>query len=138
DPGRGGGSEVESPRREAHVRVVIVVQGQRDLLEVVGALRASGGLAHLLDSGEQQADEDRDDRDHHQQLDQRESFPDEPAHGYLPVENRVRGGRERGEGRYRRRSPAPRNRADRSITRQLDRGIGPRQDTGSRSLTWYS
>ena len=30
------------------------------------------GLADLLDGGEEQADQDRDDRDHHQQLDQRE------------------------------------------------------------------
>jgi len=49
------------------------VGGQRDLLEVVGALDAGGGLAHLLDGGQQEADEDGDDGDHHQQLDQREA-----------------------------------------------------------------
>src|SRR5207247_1142338 len=34
-----------------------------------------GGLADLLDGGQQQADQDGDDRDHHQQLDQREGTP---------------------------------------------------------------
>ena len=44
-----------------------------DLLEVVLALRAGGGLADLLDGGQQQADQDRDDGDHHQQFDQGEA-----------------------------------------------------------------
>jgi len=48
------------------------VTGQAELLEVVGALHACGGLSDLLDGGQQQADEDGDDGDHHQQLDQRE------------------------------------------------------------------
>src|SRR5262249_21062248 len=38
------------------------------------ALQACGGLADLLDGGDQQADEDGDDRNHHQQLDQREGM----------------------------------------------------------------
>src|SRR5262249_34416472 len=59
-------------RKEAP-RVVEVVQGQAQLLEVVGTLHTAGRLAHLLDGGEQEADEDGDDGDHHQQLDQRES-----------------------------------------------------------------
>src|SRR5262249_2646381 len=45
---------------------------QHDLLEVVGTGRAVRGLADLLDSGDQQADQDGDDGDHHQQFDQRE------------------------------------------------------------------
>src|SRR5262249_43827392 len=45
------------------------------LFEVVLALGAGGGLAHLLHRGQQQADEDGDDGDHHQQLNQRETFP---------------------------------------------------------------
>src|SRR5262245_9187933 len=49
-----------------------IVKGQADLLEVVLALHARGGLAHLLDGGQQQADKDGDDCYHHQQLDQRE------------------------------------------------------------------
>ena len=55
------------------VRVVVVVDGQADLLEVVRALHPVGGLADLLDRGQQQADQDGDDGDHHQQLDQREA-----------------------------------------------------------------
>src|SRR5262245_50074187 len=50
---------------------VVVVAGQADLPEVVGALRSGGGLAGLLDGGEEEPDEDGDDRDRHQQLDQR-------------------------------------------------------------------
>ena len=51
---------------------VVVVDGQAELLEVVDALRPPGRLARRLDGGQQQGDQDRDDRDHHQQLDQRE------------------------------------------------------------------
>ena len=47
------------------------MQGQADLLEVVGALSPSRGLASRLDRRQEQGDQDRDDRDHHQQLDQR-------------------------------------------------------------------
>jgi len=49
------------------------VDGQPELLQVVRAGGAGGGLADLLDGGEEQPDQDGDDRDHHQQLDQRES-----------------------------------------------------------------
>ena len=49
------------------------MQGQRQLLEVVLRLRPGGRLADLLHGGQEQADQDRDDRDHHQQLDQRET-----------------------------------------------------------------
>src|SRR5262249_52891927 len=46
-----------------------------DLLEVIGALHARRRLADLLYGGEEQADQDRDDRYHHQKLDQREGAP---------------------------------------------------------------
>src|SRR5262249_11220133 len=39
------------------------------------ALNAGRSLAHLLDRGKQQADQDRDDRDHHQEFDQRKRRP---------------------------------------------------------------
>jgi hypothetical protein len=48
------------------------VHGQGDLFGVVLALAARRGGADFLHCGDQQADEDGDDRDHHQQLDQRE------------------------------------------------------------------
>jgi hypothetical protein len=51
------------------------VQAQADLLAVVLALNAGGRFADLLDGGDEQADEDGDDRDHHQQLNQREATP---------------------------------------------------------------
>ena len=47
--------------------------GQGELLQVVGALGTAGRLAGGLDGGQQQGDQDRDDRDHHQQFDQGES-----------------------------------------------------------------
>src|SRR5262249_37832152 len=59
--------------REAVVGVVVVVQGQADLLEVVRTLHACGGLADLLHGRQQQPDEDADDGDDDQKLDQREA-----------------------------------------------------------------
>src|SRR5262249_49515028 len=55
--------------------VVIVVKGEPELLQVIGALHAIGRLAHLLHRGQQQADEDADDGDDDEELDQRESPP---------------------------------------------------------------
>ena len=52
---------------------MVVVQGQADLLQVVDALGAAGGLARRLHGGQEQADQDGDDGDHHQQFDQRET-----------------------------------------------------------------
>src|SRR5207247_2378997 len=49
---------------------VVVGDGEADLLEVVGALHAAGGLAHFLHGRQQQADQNRNNGDHHQQLDQ--------------------------------------------------------------------
>ena len=60
--------------------VVVVVDGQADLLQVVRALGPGGGLPDLLDGGQEQADQDGDDGDHHQQLDQRERPADEWGH----------------------------------------------------------
>jgi hypothetical protein len=53
--------------------------GQSDLLQVVHALRPPRRLARRLDGGQQQRDQDRGDRNHHQQLDQRETTTSEPS-----------------------------------------------------------
>src|SRR5207249_1723110 len=74
----GGGGGVRGGRpfaavvREELVGVVEVVHRQPDLLEVVARLHAGGGLAHLLHCGQQQADQDGNDGNHHQQFDERE------------------------------------------------------------------
>src|SRR5512147_203757 len=60
-----GGSEPPTPS--------YVVDGEPQLLEVVGALHPPCGLAGGLDRGEQQCDEDADDGDDHQQLNQGEA-----------------------------------------------------------------
>ena len=53
--------------------IVVVVEGQADLLVVVATLRASRGFAGLLDGGEEQGHEDRDNGDHDEQLNERET-----------------------------------------------------------------
>jgi hypothetical protein len=68
---RGKPESVAARRERAECRVVVVT-GEADLLEVVAALHAGGGLAHLLHRRQQQADQDGDDRNHHQQLNERE------------------------------------------------------------------
>src|SRR5204863_166739 len=68
----GGGRIVADGGRQVLVRVVVVVSGQTELLEVVGALHAAGGFAHLLYRGQQQPDQNGDDRNHDKNLDQRE------------------------------------------------------------------
>src|SRR5262245_41350198 len=71
---------------------VIIVGGQADLLEVVGALHPVGSLADLLYRRQQEADQDGDDGDDHQHLDQREAAPlDSPqelTHGCTPLVGR--------------------------------------------------
>ena len=58
--------------RKRPVGAVVGVCGDADLLEVVLALHAGRGAAHLLHGRHQKADEDGDDGDDHEQLDQRE------------------------------------------------------------------
>ena len=57
------------------VDVMVIVAGESNLLEIVFALRAAGGFASLLDSRQQQRDKDRNDCDHDEKFDQRESTP---------------------------------------------------------------
>ncbi len=60
--------------RQSPSTLVIVVQGQSDLLEVVFALRPASRLASRLHGWHKQRDENGDDGDDHQQLNQCESL----------------------------------------------------------------
>jgi hypothetical protein len=51
---------------------VVIVESQAVLLEVVAAAAASGRLTRRLNGGQEQADEGPDDRDDHQEFDERE------------------------------------------------------------------
>jgi hypothetical protein len=48
--------------------VVVIVNGQRNLLQVIGALHAPRRLAGGLNSRQQQGDQNANDGNHHQQL----------------------------------------------------------------------
>src|SRR5262249_1245118 len=63
-------------RKEA-AAILEIVQGQADLLEIVGTRGAVGGLAHLRDRRQQERDQHGDDGNHYQQLDQRNGSPAE-------------------------------------------------------------
>jgi hypothetical protein len=52
---------------------VEIVDGQADLLTVVGALDAAGRLPDLLDRRQQQGDQDADDGNDNQQFDKRKT-----------------------------------------------------------------
>src|SRR5207253_8471299 len=70
------GPAVEVAGGKGVVRAVVVVQGECHLVQVVGAGHAGGRLADFLHGRQQQTDEDRDDGDHHQQLDKGEAATD--------------------------------------------------------------
>ena len=53
---------------------MVVGQSQTELLEIVLAGRATSRLACLLNGRTEQRDENRDDRDHDEQLNERETF----------------------------------------------------------------
>jgi hypothetical protein len=72
---RGVVVDVGEKRGHFLVRGGVVVHGQGDLLEVIRALRTRRRLPDFLDRGHQKADQDRDDGNHHQELDQREAIP---------------------------------------------------------------
>ena len=50
--------------------VLVIVNGQSDLFQVVGALDAAGGLARGLYSGQKQGDQYSNNRDHDQEFDE--------------------------------------------------------------------
>ena len=80
---RSSAREEEADREAVQGRVV-VVQGDADLLEVVGALGPAGRLAGRLDGRQQQGDQHADDGDDHQQLDQGEATAGQDASGEAP------------------------------------------------------
>jgi hypothetical protein len=51
------------------------MHGGAPLLEVVQALTAAGRFSRRLDRRQQQGHQDADNRDHHEQFDQRETAP---------------------------------------------------------------
>jgi len=52
---------------------VIALDREAELLQIIEALRAAGGLARRLDGGQEQRDQDGDDGNDDQQLDQGET-----------------------------------------------------------------
>ena len=73
DPGGPHGTVVVGSRGESVLAAEYVVQAEANLLFIVHALRAAGRFAGALDGGKEQGDQDRDDRDHDEQLDQGEA-----------------------------------------------------------------
>ena len=51
---------------------MIIMQREAELFELAAALKRAGPAAGLLNGRHQQRYQDRDNRDHHQQFDQRE------------------------------------------------------------------
>ncbi len=60
--------------REHADAVLVIEQRDADLLEIVHALGPASSFASSLHCGQEQSDEDRDNRDHDQQLNERESL----------------------------------------------------------------
>ncbi len=71
--GRVTSIRLHATGRKGPVHIVIVVQGQPDLLQIVATLRAPGRLAGHLHRRKQQRDQDGNDGDNDQQLDQRKT-----------------------------------------------------------------
>ena len=64
----GGTDRSHRPRGKRAERVVVVVGGQAELFEVVGAGHAAGGLASRLHRRQQDSNQDANDGDDDQQL----------------------------------------------------------------------
>src|SRR5262249_55533968 len=78
-------------RREALRTVVVTGRGQSDLLEVVRAMDASGGLTSGLDGRQEQSDEDANDDDDDQDFNQGEARAVNTNHGAGPHSGSRRG-----------------------------------------------
>jgi hypothetical protein len=59
---------IEPRWHDLFAAIVEQMNGQADLLEIIKALRASGGLSSRLDCREQQGNHNSDDADHDQQF----------------------------------------------------------------------
>jgi len=66
---------VLNPLRKHEIDADVVVHGQPELLQVVGALNAAGGFPRRLNGRQQQGDQNGDDRNDDKQLDEREASP---------------------------------------------------------------
>ena len=64
---------VDIGRGQDLVRIVVIEQGEADVLQVGAALCLASCLAGQLDRWQEQGDQDRDDRDHDEQLDHGEA-----------------------------------------------------------------
>ena len=73
-PGRTPKAKAHAAGGRAAMGAFVIVDGQAELLEVVLALGSPGGLAGLLNGGEQEGDQDRDDGDDDQELNEREGM----------------------------------------------------------------
>src|SRR6185437_14641684 len=77
--------------REHLLLIVEVVQPKPELLQVVLALRPRRRLADFLHGRQEQADQNGDDRDYHQQFDQREpSLATSFRHIESPMERKMK------------------------------------------------
>jgi hypothetical protein len=61
--------------RQAAVGAGVIVERQRELLELVGTIQTSRGGPRGLNGWEEQRHQDADDGDHYQQFDQGEAWP---------------------------------------------------------------
>ena len=84
--GGAGGFAARYPGGNERAHRVIVEGRQAELLNLVRAFEAPSGLASVVDGRQQHPDQDADDRDHYEQLDQRETA----RHGARPCRAPVR------------------------------------------------
>jgi hypothetical protein len=67
-------------RRQAFVRAIMPLHGNRDLMQVALAVRVARGLSRSLYRRQQQRHQHADDGDRHEQLDEREAGPSRHFH----------------------------------------------------------
>ena len=86
--GRAGIGIGNISRRKRLKGIMVIVQCNPNLLKIAFALDPSSRLARLLNRGQQQCDQDRDDRDDDKQFDQRETLNDSFCH-FNPFANAI-------------------------------------------------